>query len=249
MKGRIMTEIQKLLKSNWERRENHFELKKSTAQELILPYTKEKIQHLILLSDGCANSNYKIEFSHQKSILVRIYLREKNALEIEIGIHNLLAGQSDKIPAPKILHYDNSCSTIEHPFAITEFIDGDLMRNIILSGNENDIADCAFSAGIQLNNLRKIEFDGAGFFEGGQKIRPFDPGEEYLPYVQSCLQKDTVQEILGIKLINQLNRFVEANQRYLPNTKNANLSHADFDPSNMLVKKMNGHYQISAILD
>ena len=244
-----MSEMQQLLKSNWERRENHFELKKPTAQELILSYTKDKIQHLTLLSDGCANSNYKIEFAQQKSILLRIYLRDKNALNIEVEIHHLLTNPTNKIPAPKILHYDNSCSTIDHPFAITEFIDGDLMRNIILSGNENDIADCAFSAGVQLNNLRKIEFDDAGFFEGGHKIRPFAPGEEYLPYVQSCLQKDTVQEILGIKLTDQLNRFVETNQSYLPNTKNANLAHADFDPSNMLVKKINGHYQISAILD
>jgi len=216
------------------------------AQKLIDPYCHDVIKNLILLSEGCANTNIKVEFEQRQPIVVRIYLREKESLTREIALHHLL---NKRIPMPEIYYSDDSCSLIDHPYAIMGFADGELMRNIILSGNKNDIADCAFSAGIYLNHLRQIKLKQGGFFQDNLEIRPFGSEEEYLPFAQSCLKKDNVQESLGTKLVDQLNRLIEANQSYLPNKNNANLTHADFDPANMLVKKVNDHYQISAILD
>ncbi len=49
--------------------------------------------------------------------------------------------------------------------------------------------------------------------------------------------------------MNFLQQCPQDNAHYFPDKHEANLTHADFDPSNMLVKKINGHYQISAIFD
>lgn len=241
-----MTSHEPILKTHWERYRKHVDINVTQAQKLIAPYCHDAIKNIILLSEGCANTNIKVEFEQRQPIVIRIYLREKKSLAREISLHNLL---NEIVPIPKIYYSDDSCSLIEHPYAIMEFVDGILMRNVILSGDKNAIADCSFSAGVYLNHLRRIKFDQGGFFQDNLEIRPFSSEEEYLPFAQSCLVKDHVQESLGTKSVDQLSQFIEANQNYLPNKNNANLTHADFDPSNMLVKEVNGHYQVSAILD
>lgn len=68
-----------ILKLNWERRSAHFHIDKATAQKLISPLSNEKINNLLLLSHGCANTNYKISLDHSEPYILRIYIREKEA--------------------------------------------------------------------------------------------------------------------------------------------------------------------------
>jgi len=241
-----MTSHEPILKLQWERHRAHLDIDMNLATNLISPYCQDKIKNITLLSEGCANTNVKVEFKQRPPLIIRVYLREKESLSREIALHHLL---NKKVPIAKIFYHDGSCSLVEHPYAIMEFVDGKLMRNIILSGNTNDIADCAFSAGVNLNHLRQVKFNQGGFFQNELEIRPFSPEEDYLPFAQSCLHKNSVQESLGTKLVDQLNRLIEASQNYLPDKNDTNLTHADFDSANMLVKKVNGHYQVSALLD
>lgn len=241
-----MTDHDQLLKLQWERYKFHYELDLKTAQKLITAYCNDTIKQLTLLSEGCANSNYKVTFENRQSIVIRIYMREQSSMSREVTLHEYL---SDKVPIPQILHDDNSCHLIEHPFVLMEFVDGELMRDVILAGNDHDIAHCGFSAGFYLNRLRQIKFDQCGFFQNGLNIRPFILEEQYLPLTRSCLSKAHVQDSLGPKLSNQLYELVETYQQYFPSVYDANLTHGDFDPTNILVKRVEGQYQVSAILD
>jgi aminoglycoside phosphotransferase (APT) family kinase protein len=139
---------------------------------------------------------------------------------------------------------------IDHPYAIMQFVDGELMRNIILSKDEPSIKECSFSAGIYLNNLRNIKHSHGGFFQDRNlTVRSFNHDEEYLPYAYSCLDNKNVIESLGAQRVDHLRFFLEESKHFLPNTSEANLTHADYDPTNMLVKKTGGYYQVAAILD
>ncbi len=87
-----------ILKNHWERFKAHVALDISTATNLLAPYTNDMIDKLFLLSEGGANTNYKVIFKNNRSpVVIRIYMREKSALAREIAIHNLIA---DKIPVP-----------------------------------------------------------------------------------------------------------------------------------------------------
>jgi hypothetical protein len=90
-----------ILKSHWERYKAHVSLDLVTAQKLIAPYSTEAITELQWLSEGCANTNYKITFDNQKSVVLRIYTREKSALARETALHRLLKGT---IPLPQFLY-------------------------------------------------------------------------------------------------------------------------------------------------
>ncbi|MDP3562137.1 MAG: aminoglycoside phosphotransferase family protein [Legionellaceae bacterium] len=242
-----MTKYEPILKTNWERYRDHFTINKVILDSLLQPYSNSKITDVTLLSEGCANSNYKVEFITEQPVVLRIYLREKNSLAREMALHKMLANQ---LPVPEIFYSDDTCILIDHPYAIMEFVDGELMRNVILSKNESSIKDCAFSAGVYLNHLRNIKLSDGGFFQDGSlTIRPFNHDEEYLPYAYSCLDNINVRESLGEQRAVDLRAFLEENQQFLPGKSEANLTHADYDPANMLVKKIDARYQVIAILD
>ncbi|MFN3234082.1 MAG: phosphotransferase family protein [Gammaproteobacteria bacterium] len=242
-----MIKNEPILKSHWERYRNHCILDHAAVKKLVQSYSKDDVVNFHLLSDGCANSNYRVDFATGEVVVLRIYLRENESLMREVALHESLV---DKLPVPKVIYYNKQCKSIDYPYAVLEFIDGELMRNVILSGNKLAIEECAFSAGKYLNHLRSVKFPECGFFEGNDlKVRSFTHEEEYIPFVHSCLKHKNVIESLGEALVNCLYDFFDKNKDFLPDKLDANLTHADYDPSNMIVKKINGHYEVIAILD
>lgn len=236
-----------ILKLHWERFTAHVDLDVEMAARLLAPYTTDKISELSLLSEGCANTNYKIMFANQRPpVVLRIYVREKSALQREVAVHQLVAG---KIPVAKHFYADHRCQIYPYPYAIMAWIDGTLMREIIISKDEQAIESCVFEAGEYLNILRQIKFHQGGFFDGELHIRPFNQEEKYLPFVLGLLKDEIVKDSLGASLLKAVSDLVKKNERLLPNENDANLTHGDYDPANMLVKKTNGRWKIAAILD
>jgi thiamine kinase-like enzyme len=80
-------------------------------------------------------------------------------------------------------------------------------------------------------------------------IRPFLPGEEFKQYIFAMLKEPMVKSSLGAPLVTKLHALATENSHLFADGETANLTHADYDPANMLVKKINGHWEISAILD
>jgi len=236
-----------VLKSHWERYKSHAHIDIEQAQKLVNSYNPNKIQSLVLLSDGCANTNYKITFQNNTAPLVlRIYIREKNALAREKAIHQLL---KNYLPVPLFFYTDASCTLINHPYALMEWKEGELMRNVILKGDERDISECAFSAGKCLSVLKNIEFHQNGFFDENLQIRPFNQEEAFIPFGLGLLKQQTVRESLSTSVLVELEQIFYESVPFLPKPNEANLTHADFDPANMLVTKTNATWQVSAILD
>jgi Ser/Thr protein kinase RdoA (MazF antagonist) len=237
-----------ILKLHWERFKAHVELDKPTAAALLAPYSQDPIDELTLLSEGCANTNYKVRFkNHAAPVVIRIYVREKDALSREHGLQQLIAG---KIPAPRFLYTDNRCQAYAYPYAIMEWMNGILLREAILgSKDEKIISECAQDAGIYLGELRRLRLPQGGFFQEDLSIRPYSPEEEFLPYVLNLLNDKIVQASLGTELHQATTQLVQAQAGMLPPENEANLTHADYDPANMLVQETPDGWKISAILD
>lgn len=236
-----------ILKSHWERFQAHVDLDITTATQLLAPYTSDSIEKLLLLSEGCANTNYKVIFkNNHRPVVIRIYMRDKSALPREIAIHKLVA---DKIPVPAHLYSNDQCTDYPYPYAVIEWVDGTLMREVILKKNEEAIIACAFEAGQYLNVMRQIKFANGGFFQNGLSVRPFNHDEQYLPYIINILKDKTVKESLDNNLLNAVLCLVNENASLLPDENNANLTHADYDPANILVTQVDNQWKIAAILD
>jgi aminoglycoside phosphotransferase (APT) family kinase protein len=132
---------------------------------------------------------------------------------------------------------------------VTEWSEGVLMREVLVTEEEQAIKECAFCAGETLDILRKVKLSPAGFFRNDLSIQPFKREEKYLPFALKHLQDPIVQESLKPEVLKELKAIIQQFKQFLPSTKEANLTHADFDPANILVKKKDNQWKITAFLD
>jgi aminoglycoside phosphotransferase (APT) family kinase protein len=236
-----------ILKIHWERFKAHVDLNVLTASRLLAPFTTDNISELLLLSEGCANTIYKVTFKNDRlPVVIRIYMRDQTALKREVAIHQLVA---DKIPVAAHLYFDESCTHYLYPYSIMEWIDGKLLREVVLSKHEKSINECMFEAGQYLSKLRQIKFFQGGFLQKNLQVRLFAKEEKYLPFVLNLLQDTIVKNDLDTRLHSAVSELVDTYSKLLPNEDEANLSHADYDPANIIVKQVNGKWKIAAILD
>lgn len=236
-----------ILKIDWERSKTHAELDVATTIKLLAPIIADPIEQLILLSNGCANTHYKVTFKNSRPpVVIRIYLRDQSAARREMAIQKLVA---DKIPVPQIYYTDDECVIYPLSYAITEWVNGVLMRGLILEKDETAIRESVYAAGVYLNELRQIKFAQAGFFTEDLCIRPFAPEEAYLPYTLNLLQDTTVQQTLGAALKASVTNLITTQANILTEENEANLTHCDYDPANILINLEKGQWKIAAILD
>lgn len=235
-----------VLKKDWERFAHSIPLDKEMVTTLLAPLINEPITTITLLSDGCVNSNYKLTFASHPPLVLRLYARNPDALAMEVALQNRLA---KSVPIANILYADSSCQLTPYPYALMEWIDGELMRDVILLQNETSIKECAYAAGMLLNQLRKTPFSERGFLKPDLTIEPFTTDTEFLPYMRKCLQDELIIDELGSSLITDLQQYITSHQSLLTNMPQPHLTHADFDPTNILVKRIHGKYEIAALLD
>lgn len=246
MKSNDHVEMRTILKANWERYRHHVPLSRSQIRILVAPVCIDIITDVNILSGGCANTNYKIQFENEAPLVLRIYTRDASALDRERDIHRLLEG---KIPIARMLFADESQKNLNYPFAILSHVDGILLRDLIFAGDNEAISSCYFQAGELLAILSTFTFLEGGFFEKNLHIRPFSQKEAYLNLALSLLKSSTIKRDFGLELIKRVRMLIMSAEHYLPKNTTAFLTHGDFDPSNIKVINANGSWHISGILD
>lgn len=235
-----------ILKSHWERVSHHSEIDIQTAQQLINPYVSDQVVSLTLFSGGCANTNYKVTFSSGASVVLRIYVRDQSALQREVGVNRLV---STLLPVPNYLHADDTCALIPYPYAIMDWIEGTLLRELIFTNNEIAISSVMEEAGHYLGLLRQMKLPIGGFFQSDMQIKPFELEEEYFGFIMQLLQDKVVVESLGKNTQELVRQVVTACSHLIPEMNDANLTHGDYDAANILVTEDRGNWRISGILD
>ncbi len=236
-----------VLKQQWERYKEHITLSRNEIETVIAPTIPDQIVTIELLAEGCANSNFKISFLKHKPVVLRVYTREASSLTREYDLFRLL---EHKIPIAQFLSIDASQKSIEYPYAISSYVDGKSMRDVVLDGNEKAIRQCCLDAGRQLAILSGIKFEHSGFFEQGLNVRRFKPEEEYFNYCMALLTETSLQKDLGKELVSQVKTLIKDNhEKCVPSGNKANLTHGDFDPANIKVAETNGTWKVAGILD
>lgn len=240
-------ENKSILKKNWERRSASLILSEEEIEQAISSYSNQPIASCQLLSDGCANSNYKVIFSNSDCVVFRVYTRDPDSLMREYHIHEMI---QEKVPVPRFLFINTDQSIIPYPFAVLEFVEGRLFRDVIFEENHKVIEECAYDAGKILTKIASFQFDFPGFFESDLSLIPFENNQTYFDIILEFLGDENVVKSLGRSLTQRLTAFTHEHEYVLIDiSKQHSLTHADYDPSNMLVKEEEGNWKIAAILD
>ena len=232
-------------KANWEKSEAPLELQADIVKAMVKSaFPDNTLAFHKIISGGCANLNIKInlDFGEQFFIL-RVYLRDKDAAYREQKLGSLL---KQTVPIPQVYFIGD----YEHyRFAITEYLPGIPLRDLLLGNEPHNVSLIMFEAGTLLTKIREHEFPLAGFFNNNLNISHPSSEKGFIEFAYKCLSQPNVIECLNAELITKIKHRFETFHNFLQDENESRLVHADYDPANILVDKIDGEWKITGILD
>ena len=234
-----------MFKADWEKTSVTYQLPEGMVEKMVrLAYPDKKLTSFELIAGGCANLNIKIFLKDEKDTLIlRVYLRDKDAAYREQKLAILL---KETLSVP-VTHYIGELEG--HYFAITEFMPGISLRDLLLGDAPHNLSAIMHEVGTILSKITVYEFSRAGFFDQELNIIPHSPSDDYLIFAKDCLKHETVLSVLGSDLTFNINQVLDQYSQLFPGENEKNLVHGDFDPANILVYKVDGVWKVSGVLD
>jgi len=232
-------------KANWEKaHENHLLAVHTVVNMVALAYPEKRLILQEMIAGGCANINIKIQLEGDLDpLILRVYLRDKDAAWREQSLAALLL---PTVPVPNVLKV---CDYEDYRFAITEFIPGITLRDLLLSEEQHDLGAIMYNVGAMLSKIATYQFTAAGFFDRDLKvIKKFAQGD-YLKYAKDSLDDNIVLMQLGSPIIANIYFLLDKYAHLFPTDNEKQLVHADFDPANILVAENEDGWEITGILD
>lgn len=234
-------------KTKWEKTDQYVGIAPQTIAAMVgQAFSEKPLLAYEVISGGCANLNIKVILESGPYIL-RVYLRDQEAAYRECHIASFMKYD---IPIPEVLYIgDQTEGDSSYRFAVTQFMEGIPLRDLLLNYPEEVWREVMVDAGEMLYKFRGISFPQAGFIDGNLDVpSPFKP-DDLVNFVADCLKNLQVQKALGESTVHQLKELFHTHRLYLPDESDPHLVHGDFDPANILVHQVDGKWEISAILD
>ena len=217
-------------------------------------FPDSKIADAQILSGGLINTNIKVEFSSRRPpVVIRIYRGPTEVCLKETAILRLVRST---VPVPEVIHVEPNGVNGSRPFCILEFVNGLTFQQLKRTQDLEAINHAAASIGKALAAMGNYQFSKPGLLnanlakelivEDGYSEDP-DP----IPHLlETFLQSQVLQRRLDRSLQHELHDFIwswSIQLRTLSNERH--LVHCDFGNRNLLVDRINGSWQVVAVLD
>ena len=215
-------------------------------RELVDPSLEgSRIKSISLLGGGFVNSNYRLHLADNTSLVLRIskLVRE---FRKELRVLDLVRGQAT---TPEVIAKSFSK---QFPFALIEFVEGELLSMVMSSLNDQVLEAVAIEAGKALRRVHSFDLGKAGFFDDqfvfNLEFENF--GRAWYDYICSTLLSDRVRQRLGITVAEQVLDFVRDRRATYESIANTTrLIHCDYNPKNIIISPIDSHWKVAAILD
>jgi len=232
-------------KQTWEKTDQQITLSRDMISAMVRQaFPDEPLDAYELISGGGANLNIKINLkSGESPYILRVYLRDKDATYREQTLGLLL---KKTIPVPQTCYIGDQD---DYRFAITEFLPGIPLRDLLLSKNPCDLDAIMHDVGSMLAKIQGYRFPMAGFFDKDLNIGQTASQAECIEFADGCLKNPIVMKYLCDVTIVKIGSYFEKYKTFFPDEQESNLVHADYDPANILVNSVGGSWKITGILD
>jgi GrpB-like predicted nucleotidyltransferase (UPF0157 family)/aminoglycoside phosphotransferase (APT) family kinase protein/GNAT superfamily N-acetyltransferase len=232
-----------MFKANWEKSSATHQLPNGLVEQMVrLAYPDKKLTSSELIAGGCANLNIKIHLEGtEQHLILRVYLHDKDAAYREQKLAALL---KETVPVP-LTYYVGELA--DYQFAITEFMPGIPLRDLLLGQEPHDIGSIMYEVGSWLAKISSHKFPNAGFFDRDLHVKQGFGDESIKEFSLNCLKHPEVKRHLSTETMDSIERLLKQSPDY-PNAT-VTLVHADFDPANILVERREGAWRVTGILD
>lgn len=240
-----------MIKEGWERAEEPVSLNQKQINEIVQSVFPEKrVLTAERLGGGLSNSSYKIVLEQSSVPYVLRLFRDNGAIaQKEQEIARLVHAT---VPVANYIHVDTSCGIYGKPWALVEWKEGVLLRDIMKRGAKEDIASAAYSVGSTLAHIHRYTFLEAGFFGKALTIPQPMPmsAESFLTIMESILFHGSCAHWLGEELTQRLWLLCQTKASVLSQVhEKPVLVHSDFNGLNILMHPKQDGCTVSAVLD
>jgi aminoglycoside phosphotransferase (APT) family kinase protein len=238
------------MRKGWQRAEQEQVLDAGEVARLVraaLP--RASVNGFRSVPGGLSNTNFEVTLSGPCSrVLLRLYQRDPAQARKEAALSTRVL--SEGVPAARFLHLGERASG--QPYAVLEWVEGFSLEALLPRLTAPQLAALASAIGETLAAIHAIRFPRTGFFDGGLALgEPIDLGIDGLrAYLRHCLIKGIGGVRLGAELTSRLIDHVDRSQVRLDDwLVQPSLTHADFNPSNILLRAEPTGWRVAAVLD
>lgn len=194
------------------------------------------------LTEGFFNVAYKISLSDGREVIlkvapkkeVRIMAHEKNIMKSEVEAMELVEDMP-KIPAPKLLGFDESCQICESPYFFMEVLPGESLNEVKETLTQEQLQDIYMETGRIIWRVNEINCPCFGY--PGQ---PEFQGKEWFPVFKRMLEacvRDAVSGHVDLKIpTEKLWQLLEKDKAVFEEVTKPQLVHWDCWDGNIFVK-------------
>lgn len=232
-------------KSTWEKTQLHTSLTQDQIERAFkMTAPRSTLEHAFIIEGGCANLNVKVIPSGESTPqLLRFYIRDASSAYREKAIGDRLSGI---LLVPKT-HYIGIIDGIT--FALTDFVEGIPLRDLLLSDETYDVSKTMFDIGRLLIPLTHVKFDESGFIDHNLKIQNIFPLGFPEILLNQCLQTKSVIMLFEAPTIQKIKNCTKYFNDDSLESPPYHLVHGDFNPANILMIKQGQNWIPSALLD
>lgn len=227
------------MEGSWERGEEYRHLRLDDASSLLAMADMTPVA-VSLITEGKANTNYRVELTDGRQVVLRLHMRDPGAALIEKAVADLLA---DEIPVPCVLFH-----SAEAQVSVLEWKPGLTMERLLSLGREAEVASAAEDIGRTLALISAHRYDEAGFLNAQLKVREAWPTtlDGLLGYLSYLFDQELVRARAGSQLVEMARCYVDGKRPRLEETVGLPcLTHGDYKAANVLVHEG----RLSAVLD
>ena len=174
------------------------------------------------------------------------------AVRREALLAELLSG---KVPVPEVLFSDVDGDLVGRPCLITAWADGRAASEVLGDGDAGDGFQLGRAFGATLGAVGRLQFARGGLLD--ERLEPsgdpwfVDTAAETVGFMRLWLEEGgDVRAVLGPEAADSwLSRIAEAAPTLRAVDGARSLVHSDYNPKNVMVRRRQGGWRVSAVLD
>ena len=200
-------------------------------------------------TDGFRNANFKLRLDcSAEPMVLRIYEHDPSLCQKEV---DLLRFAAAAVPVPEVIHAAPH-GLEAPPFVLMRCVEGINFRELKRNGDPEAIAQAAYSTGQTLASIHNFTFAKPGWLGPGPRVTaPLMEGANPVPrFIDSCLNSPNLNLRMDAELKEALHTSIWSWASPLEQLDAVPcLVHGDFGKRNLLVRRVEEKWAVSAVLD
>lgn len=239
------------MKEAWERTNKNVQVTDETIRYMVSRvFQGKRLINAERTETGLSSGTYKIQMEGAASpFLLRISGESADVASKEKAISEKLKGI---VPVADYIYLDTSRNLTDYDWAILEWKEGVLLRDILKRGEKRKMAESAESVGEVLARIHSHTFDCSGFLAGDLTVSsPLHMGgEEFYSFISESLDRAAISQWLDTETIAKVRSYCILHRSLLSEIHESPvLVHSDFNGLNILMLDRPGGIEVSAVLD